>query len=84
MEPADPSKRCTPDILLVPLLTFDPVAMTRLGYGGGFYDRTIAKLRKEGKVVSIGVAMECLKYDIKLMKKDYSTEIGTLFSPILT
>ena len=34
-------------------------------------------------MVTIGVGMECLKYDIKLMKKDYSTRIGTLFSPIV-
>ena len=33
---------------------------------------------------TIGIGIECLKYDIKLMKKDYSTKLGTLFSPILT
>jgi 5-formyltetrahydrofolate cyclo-ligase len=40
-----------PDILLVPLLAFD-VHGTRLGYGGGFYDRTLSQLR----VRAIGIA----------------------------
>jgi 5-formyltetrahydrofolate cyclo-ligase len=34
---------CTPDFLLVPLLAFDAKG-GRLGYGGGFYDRTLATL----------------------------------------
>ena len=33
----------TPDVLLVPLLAFD-LGGRRLGYGGGFYDRTLAGL----------------------------------------
>jgi len=33
----------TPDFLLIPLLAFD-AAGRRLGYGGGFYDRTLAGL----------------------------------------
>jgi 5-formyltetrahydrofolate cyclo-ligase len=44
-----------PTILLVPLLAFDPEGY-RLGYGGGFYDRTLAKLRTEAHAVAVGVA----------------------------
>mgnify|MGYP003342326366 CR=1 FL=1 len=44
-----------PDVLLVPMLAFD-AAGYRLGYGGGFYDRTLAKLRGEKEVIAIGVA----------------------------
>jgi 5-formyltetrahydrofolate cyclo-ligase len=50
-EPLDTWPRATPDILLVPLLAFDAEGH-RLGYGGGFYDRTLAFL----KVPAIGIA----------------------------
>lgn len=46
-----------PSLILVPLLAFD-VTGRRLGYGGGFYDRTLAALRKEGPVVAVGLAFE--------------------------
>lgn len=44
-----------PDILLVPMLAFD-AAGYRLGYGGGFYDRTLERLRARKPVQAIGVA----------------------------
>jgi 5-formyltetrahydrofolate cyclo-ligase len=50
-EPMDIWPRATPQLLLVPLLAFDAKGH-RLGYGGGFYDRTIALL----KVQAIGIA----------------------------
>lgn len=43
-----------PDVLIVPLLGYDRRGY-RLGYGGGFYDRTVAALRSAGNVVAIGV-----------------------------
>jgi 5-formyltetrahydrofolate cyclo-ligase len=51
-EPADTAPRVVPDVLLVPLLAFD-AAGTRLGYGGGFYDRTLASLETKR---AIGIA----------------------------
>ena len=42
-EPASHFPLVEPDLLLVPLLAFDDHGH-RLGYGGGFYDRTIAAL----------------------------------------
>jgi 5-formyltetrahydrofolate cyclo-ligase len=44
-----------PDVLLVPMLAFDRRGH-RLGYGGGFYDRTIAGLRARREIAAIGFA----------------------------
>ncbi len=51
-----------PDVLLVPLLAFDRTGY-RLGYGGGFYDRTLAELRAEKSVTAIGMAFSALEVD---------------------
>ncbi|MPQ92336.1 5-formyltetrahydrofolate cyclo-ligase [Thioclava sp. JE_KL1] len=45
----------TPEVLIVPLLAFDAKGY-RLGYGGGFYDRTLEGLRARGPVTAIGFA----------------------------
>jgi 5-formyltetrahydrofolate cyclo-ligase len=50
-EPLDHWPGARPDLLLVPLLAFDAHGH-RLGYGGGFYDRTLALLR----MPAIGIA----------------------------
>jgi 5-formyltetrahydrofolate cyclo-ligase len=53
--PLDSAREVLPDILFVPLLAFDRKGY-RLGYGGGFYDRTLAKLRAVKSVIAIGTA----------------------------
>jgi 5-formyltetrahydrofolate cyclo-ligase len=44
-----------PDIILVPLAAFDR-RCRRIGYGVGYYDRTLADLRKRRVVIAVGVA----------------------------
>ncbi|TAJ84802.1 5-formyltetrahydrofolate cyclo-ligase [Reyranella sp.] len=55
-----PSTQCEviePDALLVPLLACDREGW-RLGYGGGFYDRTLEVLRQRRNVMAIGVGFD--------------------------
>ncbi len=54
-EPAPDWPAVTPDVLIVPLLAFDGKG-NRLGYGAGFYDRTLAALRARHKVLAVGYA----------------------------
>jgi len=56
-EPAPDRPEVRPFALLVPLLAVDS-AGRRLGYGKGYYDRTLAELRAAGPVVAIGVCFE--------------------------
>ena len=56
-EPNSDQPTLTPDVILVPLLAVDGDG-NRLGYGGGYYDRTLLQRRqgREGPVVAVGVA----------------------------
>jgi 5-formyltetrahydrofolate cyclo-ligase len=47
----------TPQAMIVPLLAFDRSGY-RLGYGGGFYDRTLQALRATGPILAIGFAFD--------------------------
>ena len=49
-----------PDILLIPLVSYDR-KLNRLGYGGGFYDRYIEKIEKQKKIIKIGLAFSYQK-----------------------
>ena len=62
-----------PDILLVPLVAFDK-SLNRIGYGAGYYDRYIRKIKKKKTIITIGMdysfqetnKIPVDKYDIKL------------------
>ena len=54
-EPLVDAEIVTPHIVLVPMLAFDAEGF-RLGYGGGYYDRTLAALRDAGEVLAVGIA----------------------------
>jgi 5-formyltetrahydrofolate cyclo-ligase len=51
-------KKIFPDYLILPLLAFDD-KMSRLGRGGGFFDRTISFLKKQKpQIITIGLAYD--------------------------
>lgn len=57
-QPPATAPQVVPTVILAPMLAFDDEGW-RLGYGGGFYDRTLAGLRAEGhRVCTLGIAYD--------------------------
>jgi 5-formyltetrahydrofolate cyclo-ligase len=54
-QPGEDWPEAVPDVLVIPLLAFDRRGQ-RLGYGAGFYDRTLAALRLSRNIVAVGFA----------------------------
>jgi 5-formyltetrahydrofolate cyclo-ligase len=83
-EPPVTVAEVVPDIVLVPLAAFDR-AGHRIGYGAGYYDRTLAQLRDRKPVIAIGLAfavqeipqVPALSHDVRL---DYVLTEAGLFS----
>lgn len=65
----------TPHVVIVPLVAFDRRG-GRLGYGGGFYDRTLQGLRARGEVTAIGFAFSAQEAeDLPLESTDQPLDI---------
>jgi len=73
-EPKDSKKEIIPDLIMVPLVAFDS-KLNRIGYGKGYYDRVLKKIRNvKKKTIFLGIAysfQKCKsipinKYDFKL------------------
>lgn len=77
--PPETAPEVLPDVLLVPLLAFDREGY-RLGYGGGFYDRTLADARKSRHVTAVGVAFDEQRLDA-VPHVDYDEPLDWLLTP---
>ena len=86
LEPKNSRNETIPDLIMVPLVAFDS-HLNRIGYGKGYYDRSLRKISKiKKKVISLGIAysfQKCKKIPINNhdFKLDYIfTEKGIIKS----
>jgi 5-formyltetrahydrofolate cyclo-ligase len=68
-----------PDVVLVPLLVFDRAGY-RLGYGGGFYDRSLEALRAQKPIVAVGIGFDELQLDA-VPHLDYDQPLDWVLTP---
>jgi 5-formyltetrahydrofolate cyclo-ligase len=78
-QPAPDRPEILPDIVLVPLLAFDARGY-RLGYGGGFYDRTLRALRSLKPILAVGLALDELEVDA-VPHLDYDERLDWVLTP---
>ena len=79
-QPFPDTEQLLPDVICVPLLAFDS-KFQRLGYGGGYYDRTLAGLRRQGhRVSAVGLAYEGQKTD-SLVVGPYDEPLEAVLTP---
>ena len=72
-------KLVDPNILLCPLVSFDKGA-NRLGYGGGYYDRTIQKLRGQRKIHALGLAFSEQQSKNSLPSDDFDQKLDAVIT----
>ena len=75
LRPDETAPLATPTVLFVPVLGFD-LQGHRIGYGEGYYDRTLEELRKNSHIIAIGIAFDCqevssIPYQAHDQKLDY-------------
>src|SRR5690348_310693 len=57
LAPSEFAPAVEPDLIIMPLLGFDARG-TRLGYGGGYYDRTLERLSKRPRLIGLAFASQ--------------------------
>ena len=80
LEPSKDKTELEPDVILAPLLAFDSRGF-RLGYGGGFYDRTLEKLRKKKQVSVYGIAYAAQEMD-QVIKGPYDQPLDGIVTEL--
>lgn len=80
--PGGEEKPVFPDIVIVPVVAFDAQGY-RLGFGGGFYDRTLAQLRQERKIATYGIAYDGQEV-VEVPRGPFDVRLDGLFTPTRT
>lgn len=78
-EPTEDKPELLPDIVLTAGLAFDPSGY-RLGFGGGYYDRTLHKIRDIKPVIAIGLAYDLQRIDA-VPHLDYDERLDWILTP---
>jgi len=78
-EPMADKASLQPDVVITPLLAFDACGW-RLGYGGGFYDRTLHELRLRKAPIAVGVAYDQQAVDA-VPHLDYDERLEWVLTP---
>jgi 5-formyltetrahydrofolate cyclo-ligase len=78
MHPLSGAPEVRPDVILAPLLAVDRAGY-RLGQGGGYYDRTLSALRRQGPLIVVGVG-----YAVQLVERVPRGEFDQKVDWILT
>lgn len=78
-EPDDEHRELFPDVALVPLLAFD-LKGNRLGYGAGYYDAALRKLRGRGVIATIGIAFDEQEFP-EVPREPQDEPLGMILTP---
>ncbi len=78
LEPQKQAQEIDPTLVIVPLVACD-INGNRLGFGGGFYDRTLARLNKNKAIFTVGFA-----YDFQVIAHVPSDEFDYPLDCIIT
>ena len=75
LEPENSKKKIIPDIIMVPLVDFDK-KLKRIGYGKGYYDRSLRKIKNiKKKTIALGIAYSFQKCkSIPVNKHDFKLD----------
>ncbi len=75
LEPSSSKKKLVPDFIMVPLVAFDK-KLNRIGYGKGYYDRSLRQIRKlKKKTIFLGIAYSFQQYkNIPINKHDFKLD----------
>lgn len=78
-EPLATAEERDPTTLIIPLLAFDRAGY-RLGYGGGYYDRAIERLKKNGPVLAIGIAYDAQEV-VHVPRESHDERLNAIVTP---
>jgi len=79
LTPDEEAPLVTPNVLFVPVLGFDYLGH-RLGYGEGYYDRTLESLRARCSIIAIGIAFDCQQVAL-IPHHDYDQPMNYILTP---